>query len=314
MNDSLSSLALDSALLSKLEVGVVVLDLDYRVLVWNDFMMHHSGVQAQSIIGQSLFERFDEIDPDWFRRKTEPVFRLKTPTYVIAEQRPYLFKFNSYRPVTGASVTMFQNITLFPLTDDKGKVTQVGVLVYDVTEEVTSRQQLAQANERLESISRIDGLTGLYNRRYWEECCELEFKRQQRYGGDTSLVMLDIDHFKQINDTYGHPAGDQVIKALAKIIQTHCRETDMAGRYGGEEFVLLLPDTPAACAQTVAERIRLEAEQMVVQYDGQGLRFTSSFGVSGLGHEVQSFMQWVEQADKALYLAKEQGRNRVCMA
>ncbi|WP_102798102.1 sensor domain-containing diguanylate cyclase [Bowmanella denitrificans] len=299
-------------LLDSIEVGIVVIDRDFRVKVWNEFMHNHSGIHPADIEQQSLFDHFAEIDQDWFRQKTEPVFTLKSPAFVIWEQRPYLFRFTSYRPVTSASDLMYQNITLFPLASRSGEVEHLCVVVYDVTDEVVSKQRLASANEQLRKLSRIDGLTGLYNRRYWEESCELEFKRCMRKRGSSSVILLDIDYFKSINDTYGHPAGDQVIRSLSRIVRHTVRETDVCGRYGGEEFALVLPDTCAEEAGQVAERIREQVQLQPVQYEGHSIPFTVSLGVCQFNTSFKNHIAWVEHADRALYLAKDGGRNRTC--
>ncbi|MBN7818448.1 diguanylate cyclase [Bowmanella yangjiangensis] len=296
-------------LLDSIEVGIVVIDRQFRVKVWNEFMHNHSGIQPDSIRHQCLFDYFDEIDQDWFRQKTEPVFTLKSPAFVIWEQRPYLFRFTSYRPVTSASDVMYQNITLFPLASRSDEAEHLCVVVYDVTDEVISKQRLASANQQLRQMSRVDGLTGLYNRRYWEESCEQEFKRCMRNQGTSSVVLLDIDYFKNINDTYGHPAGDQVIRTLAKAIRQIVRETDLAGRYGGEEFALVLPDTSAEAALQVAERIREFVQKQAVVYEEHSIPFTISLGICQFNPSFKGYMAWIEQADKALYTAKDSGRN-----
>lgn len=298
-------------LLGSIEVGIVVLDREYRVKTWNEFMHNHSGILPSKIRDQRIFGFFPDIDEQWFTRKTRSVFELNSPAFVIWEQRPYLFKFASHRPVTSASELMYQNITLFPLMAPSGKVEHLCIMVYDVTDEVISKQQLNLANDKLQKMSRIDGLTGLFNRRFWEECCKLEFKRVKRTQGPSSLLMLDIDHFKPVNDTYGHPAGDEVIKSLADIIKSSVRETDIAGRYGGEEFSIVLPDTDAQSALQVAERIRQTTAETIVKYEKLELKVTVSLGIAELDDKLDDHMDWVSQADQALYEAKETGRNKV---
>jgi diguanylate cyclase (GGDEF)-like protein len=169
-------------------------------------------------------------------------------------------------------------------------------------------------NNQLEKISRVDGLTGLYNRRFWEEQFVMEFKRDKRSDSPSALIMIDIDHFKKVNDTYGHPAGDEVIKALAGIIKKATRETDVAGRYGGEEFAIMLPDTPVANVEFVSERIRRLVEKCTVVYDEIDISFTISIGIAGFKQTHADSTQWLDSADKALYQAKESGRNRVIVA
>lgn len=309
--DELAEMHWKHDLLGSIEIGIVVLDRSFNVLVWNQFMENHSNIVPSQIRGKPLFEFFPEIDQSWFKVKTDPVYRLKSPAFIIWEQRPYLFKFGPNRPITSSSEFMYQNITLFPLASLSGEVEQLCIVVYDVTDEAVSRQSATALNEKLELISRVDGLTGLYNRRYWEEQFSLEYKRSKRNDAPASVMMLDIDHFKNINDTYGHPAGDQVIKSLAQIIKKSIRETDIAGRYGGEEFAIILPDTVASNARMVGERIRRLAEAYTVEHEGVEMKVTVSVGITEFHSSFKDHMSWLEKADQALYKAKEAGRNRI---
>lgn len=297
-------------LLSSIEVGIVVLDKNCRVEAWNQFMENHSNLRPSQIVGSSLFEHFPEIDADWLMLKAEPVFNLKTPVFIIWEQRPYLFKFSCNRPVTSEFEFMYQNVTLFPLSSLTGGVDRCCMLVYDVTDEAAGKLHIEGLNEKLLNISRMDGLTGLYNRRYWQERFTSMFKLSMRRESVDTAIMLDIDHFKSVNDNYGHQAGDKVIQTLAKIVKRSVRETDLAGRYGGEEFAVILSDANSANALYVCERIRKAAEREVVEYEGQSIKFTVSLGLAELDFNFDNEMQWLSKADKALYKAKESGRNQ----
>ena len=301
-------------LLGSIEVGLAVLDKDYNILVWNQFMENHSGVMPRQIRNKCLFDFFPEIDREWFEVKAEPVFNLKSPAFIIWEQRPYLFRFVTNRPITSASEFMYQNVTLFPLASLTESVEQICIVVYDVTDEAVNKNGIQALNKKLEQMSRVDGLTGLFNRRYWEEQFSMEHKRAMRSGHYSSVIMLDIDHFKKINDNYGHPAGDQVIKTLARIIEKSTRETDLAGRYGGEEFAILLPETNAASARVVAERIRRVAEKLTCTYEDMEINFTVSLGIAEFNVSFKDYMLWLEKADQALYKAKDTGRNRICLS
>lgn len=298
-------------LLGSIEVGLAVLDRDYNVLVWNQFMENHSGILPSTIRDNCLFDYFSEIDKDWFKQKSDPVFDLQSPAFIIWEQRPFLFKFESNRPITSASDFMYQNVTLFPLASLSEKVEQICIVVYDVTDEALNKRGMQALNKQLQQMSRVDGLTGLFNRRYWEERFSEEHKRITRNNLPASVIMLDIDHFKAVNDNYGHPAGDHVIKMLAKIIKKSVRETDVCGRYGGEEFAILLPETDAKNARLVAERIRGVAEKYTCIHEGTEIKFTVSLGIAQFHATYTSHMTWLEQADQALYMSKEGGRNMV---
>jgi diguanylate cyclase (GGDEF)-like protein len=173
-------------------------------------------------------------------------------------------------------------------------------------------RELLEVNERLRHMSQTDGLTGLDNRRHLNERLEEMFQHAERLNEPFSCVMCDLDHFKSVNDTYGHQAGDEVLKQLSTILKEEAREIDRVGRYGGEEFMLLLPGTVLDSAVTFAERVRKRIAGHTFSFPGGTLRRTASFGVSGWPHpKIRACDSLVRAADDALYVAKEMGRNRV---
>jgi two-component system cell cycle response regulator len=173
-------------------------------------------------------------------------------------------------------------------------------------------KELLEVNKKLTYMSQTDGLTGLDNRRHLNERIEEMFQHAQRLNEPFSCVMCDLDKFKSVNDTYGHQAGDEVLKQLSAILKEEAREIDRVGRYGGEEFMLLLPGTVLDAAVTFAERVRKRIEGHTFTFDGGTLQRTASFGVSGWPHpQIDQCDGLVRAADDALYVAKETGRNRV---
>lgn len=296
--------------LQYIDVGLVVLDEDYNIQLWNSFMQNHSARLPTDVLGSNVFTTFPELPETWFKRKVQSVRVLHNSAFTTWEQRPYLFKFRNYRPVTGMTEFMYQNCTILPLTNVRGEITHVCLIIYDVTEVAANRLQLQRANSKLHIISQTDGLTGLLNRKHWEEGLTHEFKRFQRYQHTCSLIMFDIDHFKRINDTYGHPAGDEVIRRTAKTLQNNVRDIDICGRYGGEEFTVILVDTNADGAMIVAERLRKAIEANTVYYDEHIINYTISIGISEIKEGVKSATEWIECADKGLYRAKRAGRNQ----
>jgi diguanylate cyclase (GGDEF)-like protein len=164
-------------------------------------------------------------------------------------------------------------------------------------------------------MSSIDGLTRVSNRRSFLERGESELSRARRFAGSpVACIMVDLDHFKKINDTYDHHAGDQVLVAASGILMSSRRQYDEVGRYGGEEFALLLPNTTAATAAIVAERIRSTIAGTPVVVDGHRILMTASFGVASYpSADIQCLNDLLKAADKALYEAKETGRNKVCV-
>ena len=163
---------------------------------------------------------------------------------------------------------------------------------------------------RLRSEAETDVLTGCLNRRAGLKRLEIEVERAQRYERPFTFISLDIDSFKQINDSRGHPAGDQVLKAFAEVLRSSSRKVDSVVRAGGEEFWVLLPETPLVVGLLYAERLRRRLDRQVLA-GGVSIRVTASLGLAEIGKD-ESVDQLVSRADKALYAAKEGGRNRVC--
>jgi len=174
------------------------------------------------------------------------------------------------------------------------------------------QDELREKNVRLEELSRTDGLTGLFNRRYFLDLCDLELERARRYRLPLSYLMVDIDFFKKVNDTHGHLGGDHVLAAVAALLRRELRREDAAGRYGGEEFAVLLPHTERPGALRTAERIRAIVEANPVAVEDFHVPVTVSVGVAtGNGELPETFNVLVDAADQALYRAKREGRNRV---
>ncbi|MEO2266716.1 sensor domain-containing diguanylate cyclase [Pseudoalteromonas pernae] len=296
------------------DVGLVVLDRQYCVCIWNGFMENHSGLLPSAVKDKDIFDLFPSIDEQWFRKKTDSVFVLKNRSFTIWEQKPYIFRFKNYRPITGKAHHMYQNATFIPLTSTTGDVTHVCIIIYDVTDEAVNKIELEEANRLLEQVSRTDSLTQLPNRGFWEETLTKEFKRLNRSNGCGSLLILDIDHFKNINDTYGHATGDEALRHIAGLLKTTLRESDMAGRYGGEEFVVTLCDTDLEGAQVFAERLRQRVESTEVVVGEFKLKMTISIGIAQYQDSFTQYEQWIEAADKALYRSKENGRNQISVS
>lgn len=176
----------------------------------------------------------------------------------------------------------------------------------------------ALSHERLKQMGLTDALTGVYNRRYFEHRCAIEVSQARRHSRALCCMFIDVDRFKKINDTYGHAAGDEILRSVAANIQVQLRAGDTVARYGGEEFVVLLPQTDAGNAQAIADRIRTSIERkLLYAKSGQGIKVTISAGVSQLAladeasDDLQQASVMLNSADDALYRAKHNGRNRV---
>ncbi len=173
--------------------------------------------------------------------------------------------------------------------------------------------ELQEANQQLEELAFRDGLTNLYNHRYFQEILDIEMERAQRYKNDISLILFDIDHFKKINDNYGHPAGDQVLISLAQKLLATIRPSDILARYGGEEFAVILPSTKESGMKVFAERLRRSVMATTTIIDTREIKVTiSSGGVhSGPDGKKVTKRDLIETADRALYMSKKNGRNKV---
>lgn len=171
--------------------------------------------------------------------------------------------------------------------------------------------ELQRAHEELEVLAATDALTGCANRREFEKRSIAEIARAKRSGAPLSFVMIDLDHFKKINDQHGHRAGDEVLRMFSSLLHNVLRPSDFAGRIGGEEFALILPDTSLENAAIMAERLRQIVEREVVTFTKENIRFTVSIGIAQLGPDGRSYASVIEVADSRMYLSKHSGRNRV---
>jgi two-component system cell cycle response regulator len=197
--------------------------------------------------------------------------------------------------------------SVFPIRNPNREVVGAIVSVVDVTYRVEYENQLKALNQRLQSLAVTDGLTGLHNHRAFQDYLEEQFQTAMRNKQPLALILMDVDHFKQYNDTYGHQAGDEVLRQVAQILQANVREGDFVARYGGEEFVVVLPRTDSESAVAVAERLRRAVESA----EWQLRPVTGSFGVASIRPDMETRQELIEAADQALYQAKKNGRNRV---
>ena len=213
-----------------------------------------------------------------------------------------------------------------PIEDADGKIVEFQSVGRDVTLRKQAEQALQRANDelekRLEEIQSLqerlleqaihDVLTGLFNRRYLEESLEREIASAERGHYPIGIIMLDLDHFKKVNDTYGHKGGDLVLQAVGKVLREATRRMDTACRLGGEEFVVVMPGATLEDTFQRAENLRQKIEALQVDYNGKNMRVTTSIGVSAYPEYGQTMDELLHRADEALYMAKNSGRNMVC--
>jgi diguanylate cyclase (GGDEF)-like protein len=304
---------ISSQIANQLNTGILVLDADFNIVIWNRFLQIHTDKVAENTLGQSIFSAFSELPERWLSRKLNSVLQLNTPSFCSWQQRHHLFELPHTRPITTDSEFMAQNCTFLPIdTDSKGK--HICILIEDVTDVCHYQTQLQKTLAELAKISRIDGLTQVYNRRHWQESLEQEYAKSRRHDKKLSLIMLDLDHFKLLNDNYGHQGGDKVLIGVSALISSLLRVEDVFGRYGGEEFAIILPETDLSGAIELAQRICNSIAEKALTYKDQIIKVTVSLGVAQLSTEDVNYEELITEADNALYQAKAQGRNQVCSA
>lgn len=268
-------------------------DCEARLLYCNPKLNNNFPVPIETVIGKRLDE-FPELPfTNFFMEKI---------SNIVTSGEATIFE----TQIPGINGEETHLINMVAERSESGAISGVLTIGQDITERKRMERELAHQ-------AHYDALTGLANRRYFLEQSENEIIRSARYGGELSLLMFDIDHFKQFNDTYGHSVGDRVLQRVAEICSETMRKIDTIGRIGGEEFVILLPQTKLQRAAEVAERLRAAIETGGLQLDdGKRLIFTASFGVVTMTEKDADVDKLLAQSDEAMYQAKEQGRNRVC--
>jgi len=304
---------INSQIGNQLNTGVLVLDAEFNVVVWNRFIQVHTDKVSDEILGKTIFHAFPELPERWLTRKFAAVLQLNTPTFCSWEQRHHLFELPHTRPITTDSEFMAQNCTFLPIKVDSQQK-YICILIEDVTDVCHYQGQLQKTLDELATMSRIDGLTQIYNRRHWQESLEQEYAKARRHDKKLSLIMLDLDYFKLLNDNYGHQCGDMVLTEVSALISALLRVEDIFGRYGGEEFAIVLPETNLSGATELAERICTKIAASSLHYNDELLEVTISLGVAQLSSNESSYEELIAHADSALYQAKAQGRNQVCNA
>ena len=288
-----------------LNLGVVILDASYKIQFWNDWMALHSGRAEEELLGQSIFDAYPNLNQPVFLRSFKSVFTFGNFYFFSQKLHGYLFPFRTFSSFQTPFDRMQQSCTVCPLREsNEPRVTHLCITVQDVTEVAAYEKFLVEMNHR-------DSLTGIYNRRFFTSRLKEEFERHRRYNRPISMLMIDIDHFKSVNDTYGHLCGDFLLKSVCGTIQSALRRVDILARFGGEEFCCLLPETTFESSLITAERIRSQVETAFYTYEGQTIPVTVSIGVPQLPGPTDSHERFLVNADHALYEAKKKGRNSI---
>ena len=297
-------------IIDALSQGLIVLDRDLKVVLWNRWMEEHSRLDRQEVLGRVITEVFPGLTKKGFEWKVQTVFKLGNYAFFSQRLHRYLFPLATASYLQDRFERMQQNAVVAPLRGANGQVDHVCVSVVDYTDTVMYQERLEESTRSLEQMSQTDHLTQVANRRHLFERLTQELGRLSRLGQPLALAVLDVDLFKQVNDTYGHLCGDQVLVQLAALLLASLRAYDLVGRYGGEEFCLVLPNTNLGDGANLVDRLRQQVAEHVFTFDNRRLRITISAGVTSTeGQDEASVDLLLSQADEALYRAKTSGRN-----
>jgi len=277
---------------------IVMLDPAGTVIEWNPSIGRLLGITPDAIVGQPLLNR---VSVDLGEQtSSSDFFGVRN----VISKMGWCRVDASWKKGDGRE--MWGDCVIAPVPEADGSTGGYVAVIRDVSVEHINTQELIDA-------ALTDPLTGLHNRRGLEGRSEALHFRPGGVPVTQVWIMVDIDHFKRVNDTYGHEAGDEVLKAVAEALRSTARVADIVARFGGEEFVLVLPDTSAEVAARIAERLRLAIEALSTDVDGQVIRVTASFGVAQRAAQ-ESQLEVLERADAALFSSKKDGRNRVTMS
>ncbi len=273
--------------------------LDGTITLWNRAAKNIFGFSEMEIVGQHI----SILVPDNY--KNEPAYLIES-----IKRGQVMTNFETKRlRKDGTEIEVA--LTLSPFHDDHGNIIGISSIARDIRQQKQLIREKEALIEKLEAVTLTDALTGLWNRRGFAQRLDNELARFRRNRRPFSLLLLDIDHFKKINDTYGHAAGDMVLKELSRKFKINMREMDTICRWGGEEFLIMVVETDLAGAKRFAEKIRMAAEGMNINFEGQTISVTLSIGVSEFLKFDTKFDDILKLADKRLYKAKAEGRNRV---
>jgi len=270
-------------------------------MIGADFKYQYANREVCEALGKSQEEIVGKSIEDFFSPDIAQALMVNNRT--VFEKRETVRTVEQVETVLDEQERYFWAVKV-PLFDENDEVYALLGMSTDITE----RKHL---EDKLHYLAMMDGLTGLFNRRHFLELAEKEARRTARYNQKLGFLMIDIDHFKRINDTFGHATGDRALQEFSKVLEHAVREADFVARYGGEEFVVALPETTLPGSGVLAERIRAAVEKIEVKTDdGKIARFTASIGGTHLLSEGDTAEQALSRADKALYEAKKNGRNQ----
>ena len=289
------------AVIDALSAHICVLDLNGQIIAVNQAWQDFGAANAQAADFSDIGRNYLEICRSSSGPGADEADDRAAGVRAVLEGRSLLFQMEYPCHSPTASRWFLGRVTPLELPEGGAVISH---------ENITSRRLL---EIELEKLAATDALTGLPNRRYFLDRANSEFDKVRRFHTPASLVMIDVDNFKTVNDTHGHAAGDEVLKSISRGCRDRLRQSDILARFGGEEFVILLCDTNAGDAAVLAELLRKSVEDGPVKTDDGIVSVTASFGVTEISSQDATLERALARADKALYMAKRAGRNRVSL-
>ena len=281
-----------SRLLRNIPVGIFMLDKKYRFCYVNPYFLKQFSCESEDCLKDTLSKGYEALFVDSLEYERFITSLKQNPDTLLIETQLF----------TVDKKPFWADVRLTKAQSENDKYTYEGILINSQTKK--------DYEMKLIDLATIDRLTGIYNRHYFDNIIIDEINRSLRYNEELSMIMFDLDHFKRVNDTWGHDIGDEVLKNTARIVETHIRKSDIFARWGGEEFVILMPNTNSGGAFILAEKIRLALEEY--NHSLAGI-VTASFGVAEYVAS-DSSTDWFKSADTALFEAKKSGRNKVVIS
>lgn len=299
--------------LNHLSIGVAVIDSSFTVVYWNRWMEEHSLRTQDEMVGRSILAYVTPHIRHSFMKKARAVLERGAPAFFTHKVHQHIFPFHTVRSYLDVDLArMEQTVVLSPLAGPDGDIEQIMVSVFDISDWISYQNQFLESQRELEKLSLIDDLTQIPNRRALVEQFDRQVSIHQRKKRPLAVILIDIDHFKRVNDTHGHQCGDEVLRTLARILMESLRGYDIVGRYGGEEFLVVLPETSRDQAILVAERLRAKVAQTCFPWKKITLQVTVSLGLAVKKEQEKiGCDDLFKVADECLYRAKEHGRNKV---
>jgi diguanylate cyclase (GGDEF)-like protein/PAS domain S-box-containing protein len=277
-----------------------IIDKDYRIIKANESYSRMRGKKIEQLTGNICYKVLYQRDTVCDGCAVAETFFTGKPN---TKEKLVSFPTGSHAWI---------EIYTYPIFNEDGRVSHVIEYTRDVTQRKKAEAERDLLVDKLQHLYRIDDLTGLLNRRALIERLEEEINRAKRYGSHLSLVICDIDYFKEINDMYGHDTGDRVLQEVSSLMRESLRNTDVIGRYGGDEFFLILPETSMEGSMEIADRIRLMVKNYAFSIDKKkAVRATLSLGIAEYNPDKEDITNFIKRADTALYVAKGKGRDRV---